>query len=115
MKIIDFGQSCLIGTAKERIQGTPEYIAPEHGLPRRSVIQVTPGNDNTLWCAMPGHVAVIDLILKQALLVFGVQIKGSVIAFIIDAIVIAVIMVLIVLYTRMTKRIVAQGRGTRLL
>jgi hypothetical protein len=28
---------------------------------------------------------------------------------------IAVIMVLIVLYTRMTKRIVAQGRGTRLL
>jgi hypothetical protein len=26
-----------------------------------------------------------------------------------------VIMVLIVLYTRMTKRIVAQGRGTRLL
>ncbi len=29
VKIIDFGQSCLIGTVKERIQGTPDFIAPE--------------------------------------------------------------------------------------
>jgi serine/threonine-protein kinase len=29
IKIIDFGQSCKIGTVKERIQGTPDYIAPE--------------------------------------------------------------------------------------
>lgn len=29
VKIIDFGQACRIGTAKERIQGTPDYIAPE--------------------------------------------------------------------------------------
>ena len=29
VKIIDFGQSCKIGTEKERIQGTPDYIAPE--------------------------------------------------------------------------------------
>ncbi len=29
VKIIDFGQSCKIGTVKERIQGTPDYIAPE--------------------------------------------------------------------------------------
>src|SRR3954470_14607058 len=29
VKIIDFGQSCTIGTIKERIQGTPDYIAPE--------------------------------------------------------------------------------------
>lgn len=28
-KIIDFGQSCPLGTIKERIQGTPDYIAPE--------------------------------------------------------------------------------------
>ncbi|MBL8880740.1 MAG: serine/threonine protein kinase, partial [Phycisphaerales bacterium] len=28
-KIIDFGQSCALGTVKERIQGTPDYIAPE--------------------------------------------------------------------------------------
>jgi serine/threonine-protein kinase len=29
VKVIDFGQSCKIGTVKERIQGTPDYIAPE--------------------------------------------------------------------------------------
>ena len=29
VKIIDFGQSCPIGTIKERIQGTPDFIAPE--------------------------------------------------------------------------------------
>jgi serine/threonine-protein kinase len=29
VKIIDFGQSCAIGHKKERIQGTPDYIAPE--------------------------------------------------------------------------------------
>ncbi len=28
-KIIDLGQSCPIGTVKPRIQGTPDYIAPE--------------------------------------------------------------------------------------
>jgi serine/threonine-protein kinase len=29
VKVIDFGQGCRIGTVKERIQGTPDYIAPE--------------------------------------------------------------------------------------
>ncbi len=29
IKIIDLGQSCKIGTIKSRIQGTPDYIAPE--------------------------------------------------------------------------------------
>lgn len=29
IKIIDLGQSCPIGTRKSRIQGTPDYIAPE--------------------------------------------------------------------------------------
>jgi eukaryotic-like serine/threonine-protein kinase len=29
VKVIDFGQSCKVGTVKERIQGTPDYIAPE--------------------------------------------------------------------------------------
>ena len=28
-KVIDFGQSCEVGAVKERIQGTPDYIAPE--------------------------------------------------------------------------------------
>lgn len=29
VKIIDLGQACPVGTVKERIQGTPDYIAPE--------------------------------------------------------------------------------------
>ena len=29
VKVIDFGQACKIGTVKERIQGTPDYISPE--------------------------------------------------------------------------------------
>ena len=29
IKVIDFGQACRLGTIKERIQGTPDYIAPE--------------------------------------------------------------------------------------
>ncbi len=29
IKIIDLGQSCATGVVKERIQGTPDYIAPE--------------------------------------------------------------------------------------
>lgn len=29
LKIIDFGQSCPLGHAKGRVQGTPDYIAPE--------------------------------------------------------------------------------------
>ena len=29
VKVIDLGQACAIGTKKPRIQGTPDYIAPE--------------------------------------------------------------------------------------
>ncbi|MDP6637251.1 MAG: serine/threonine-protein kinase [Phycisphaerae bacterium] len=29
VKVIDLGQSCAVGTVKERIQGTPDFIAPE--------------------------------------------------------------------------------------
>jgi serine/threonine-protein kinase len=29
VKVIDFGQACPIGTIKPRVQGTPDYIAPE--------------------------------------------------------------------------------------
>jgi serine/threonine-protein kinase len=29
VKVIDFGQACKVGTVKERIQGTPDFIAPE--------------------------------------------------------------------------------------
>ncbi|MCR9216494.1 MAG: serine/threonine protein kinase [bacterium] len=41
VKIIDLGQACPIGTVKERIQGTPDYIAPEQ-VHRR---QITPKTD----------------------------------------------------------------------
>ena len=41
VKIIDLGQACPIGTVKERIQGTPEYIAPEQ-VHRR---EITPRTD----------------------------------------------------------------------
>ncbi len=29
VKVIDFGQACKVATIKERIQGTPDFIAPE--------------------------------------------------------------------------------------
>lgn len=35
-KLIDLGQSCTEGTIKERIQGTPDYIAPEQ-VHRRAI------------------------------------------------------------------------------
>jgi len=40
VKIIDFGQSCAIKTVKERIQGTPDYIAPEQ-VQRKEIIPQT--------------------------------------------------------------------------
>jgi serine/threonine-protein kinase len=40
VKIIDFGQSCAINTVKERIQGTPDYIAPEQ-VRREPITPVT--------------------------------------------------------------------------
>lgn len=40
VKIIDFGQSCPAGTIKKRIQGTPDYIAPEQ-VKRRRITQQT--------------------------------------------------------------------------
>src|SRR5687767_5526533 len=39
VKVIDFGQSCRIGTIKERIQGTPDYIAPEQVTRRPISVQ----------------------------------------------------------------------------
>ncbi len=41
VKIIDFGQSCSINTQKDRIQGTPDYIAPEQVLRK----PITPKTD----------------------------------------------------------------------
>jgi serine/threonine-protein kinase len=40
IRIIDLGQSCGIGTVKPRIQGTPDYIAPEQ-VKRKPLTQQT--------------------------------------------------------------------------
>jgi len=56
IKIIDLGQSCRIGTTKQRIQGTPDYIAPEQV--RRKPLNPTTDIFNlgaTMYWAMTGH------------------------------------------------------------
>lgn len=40
LKIIDYGQSCPLGHVKQRVQGTPDYIAPEQVL-RKPIDQRT--------------------------------------------------------------------------
>jgi len=40
VRVIDYGQSCKTGTVKDRIQGTPDYIAPEQ-VARRPVTTQT--------------------------------------------------------------------------
>ncbi len=40
VKVIDFGQAAKAGTIKERIQGTPDYIAPEE-VSRRPIVPQT--------------------------------------------------------------------------
>lgn len=58
VKIIDFGQSCPIGTVKTRIQGTPDYIAPEQ-VGRGPL---TPATDvfnlgaTLYWCVTDRHI-----------------------------------------------------------
>lgn len=58
VKLIDFGQSCPIGTVKTRIQGTPDYIAPEQ-VGRGPL---TPATDifnfgaTLYWCVTDRHI-----------------------------------------------------------
>jgi len=55
-KVIDLGQSCRIGTVKERIQGTVDYIAPEQVFRH----EITPATDvynlgATMYWALTGQ------------------------------------------------------------
>lgn len=52
IKVIDFGQSVKIGTIKERIQGTPDYIAPEQVERRPIMVQTDIYNFGATiyWC-----------------------------------------------------------------
>jgi len=55
--VIDYGQSCRIGTIKERIQGTPDYIAPEQVARRPISVQTDVFNlGATLYWATTGKV-----------------------------------------------------------
>ncbi len=56
IKIIDLGQSCKTGTKKQRIQGTPDYIAPEQVRrkslgPRTDIFNL----GATMYWALTGH------------------------------------------------------------
>jgi serine/threonine-protein kinase len=52
VKVIDFGQSAKIGTVKERIQGTPDYISPEQVERRPITVQTDIYNlgATIYWC-----------------------------------------------------------------
>lgn len=57
-KVIDLGQSCKIGTVKERIQGTPDYIAPEQ-VHRRAITAKTDAYNfgaTMYWCLTGQHI-----------------------------------------------------------
>ncbi len=56
IKIIDFGQSCRTGFSKPRIQGTPDYIAPEQVERHRLTRQTDVFNlGATLYWALTGQ------------------------------------------------------------
>jgi serine/threonine-protein kinase len=56
IRIIDLGQSCRIGTTKQRIQGTPDYIAPEQVKRRPLGARTDIFNlGATMYWALTGH------------------------------------------------------------
>ena len=67
VKIIDFGQSCKIGTVKERIQGTPDFIAPEQVSRRPISVQTDVFNlGATLYWVLTGkHIPTLYTVNKK--------------------------------------------------
>ena len=67
VKVIDYGQSCPIGTVKERIQGTPDFIAPEQVSRKPVGIQTDVFNlGATLYWACTGkHIPTLYTVNKK--------------------------------------------------
>jgi eukaryotic-like serine/threonine-protein kinase len=67
VKVIDFGQSAKIGTIKERIQGTPDFIAPEQVARRPISLQTDVFNlGATLYWALTGkHIPTLYTVNKK--------------------------------------------------
>src|SRR5205085_12491791 len=57
-RVIDLGQSCPIGTVKQRIQGTPDYIAPEQVRRKPLTAQTDMFNfgASLYWCVTDRHI-----------------------------------------------------------
>jgi serine/threonine-protein kinase len=67
VKVIDFGQSCAIGTVKERIQGTPDFIAPEQVNRKPVTVQTDVYNlGATLYWSLTGkHIPTVYTVSKK--------------------------------------------------
>jgi len=58
VKIIDLGQACRVGTVKPRIQGTPDYIAPEqvHRIALDGRTDIFNFGATMFWCLTGQHI-----------------------------------------------------------
>src|SRR3954471_2541660 len=67
VKVIDFGQSCKIGTVKDRIQGTPDFIAPEQVARRPISLQTDVFNlGATMYWVLTGkHIPTLYTVNKK--------------------------------------------------
>ena len=67
VKVIDYGQSCKIGTVKERIQGTPDFIAPEQVARRPISVQTDVFNlgATLYWTLTNRHIPTLYTVNKK--------------------------------------------------
>ncbi len=67
VKVIDYGQSAKIGTVKERIQGTPDYIAPEQVARKPISVQTDVFNlgATMYWAITDKHIPTLYTVNKK--------------------------------------------------
>ena len=67
VKVIDYGQSAKIGTVKERIQGTPDYIAPEQVARKPISVQTDVFNlgATMYWAITDAHIPTLYTVNKK--------------------------------------------------